>query len=152
MAEEPTRLSEKGAEFIARFEGFRSKPYKDAVGVWTIGYGHTSGIGSGSEPIPKQEALKLLRRDASSLVRSIKRAAKFRLNQHELDALVSFGYNLGPGYFRKGYTIGDALLAGKRKATADAMLLYDHAGGRVLLGLTRRRNAERQLFLDGAYS
>ena len=79
-----------------------------------------------------------------------------RFEQTFYDALVSATYNLGPGVVIPGTpgfeTIGRAIEAGDRRAVADALLLYDRAGGVPLAGLTRRRRAERRLILTGNYS
>lgn len=140
----PTRLSRKGAKFIAGFEGFSARPYRDAVGVLTQGYGHTgSGIGG---TWSQAKALRVLRRDADEVAKVV-RALPIHLNQHQFDALVSFGFNLGTGYFSPGHTMGDAIRSKSRQAIANAFLVYDEAGGHVLPGLARRRLAEKHLFL-----
>lgn len=140
----PQHLSRKGAKFIAQFEGFSARPYRDAVGVLTQGYGHT-GVGIGGV-WSQRKALRVLRSDAGFVARAVRRLP-IKLNQNQFDALVSFGFNLGPGYFARGHTLGDALHRKDYRAVANAFLLYDQAGGHSLPGLTRRRNAERRLFL-----
>lgn len=153
------RLSQKGADFIGAFEGFRSAPYRDAVGVWTIGYGSTGGVGPNTPPVTRaQAAARLIRECDETYTPAVLHAARaggHTLKQHELDALVSASYNLGPGVFAAGRTLGNALRSGStawRALVGDALLLYDKAGGRTLAGLTRRRRAERRLFLTGNYS
>lgn len=152
----PSKLSRSGARFIERFEGFRPSSYQDSVGVWTIGCGHTRGVGPRTghppdRPWSRFKGRRVLREDAAPLVALIKHAwnegFKRPIRQRELDALISFGFNLGPGYFTHGHDIGDAIRAGKRQAVADAFLLYDKAGGHRLEGLTIRRRAERDRFL-----
>ena len=150
------RLSSAGAAFIAEFEGFRSRPYRDAVGVWTIGYGSTKGVGPNSPPVTKTAALARLKREANetygAAVRAAAKDAGVTLDQREFDALTSAVYNLGPGVLAEGRSLGQALRARNwRTAVAGALLLYDKAGGRALPGLTRRREAERRLFLGGGY-
>lgn len=71
------------------------------------------------------------------------------LNQGQYDALVSVVYNLGPGVLNADRSLGGALRRHNMQAAADAILLYDKAGGRTLPGLTRRRRAERAMFLAG---
>lgn len=157
------RVSPKGAEFIALFEGGASRdgmfrPYRDPVGVWTIGFGHTAGVHAGSTPLTRKQATALLLADLNQVYTP---AVATRLHkydvvvrQHELDALVSFAYNLGPAILDQPRTIGNALARGNRTHVGDAILLYDKAGSppRALPGLTRRRRAERQLWLTGLYS
>lgn len=149
-ARQPSTVSQAGVELIARFEGFVGHPYRDAVGVWTIGYGHTGPDVRTMGTITEPEARALLRHDLDAkYVPPVRKLSKtVPLNQRQFDALVSFVYNLGPGYLEPGHTMGDALHARDYKAAADAFLLYDKAGGHPLPGLTRRRKAERQLFLS----
>lgn len=149
-------ISDAGLALIAASEGFRSHPYPDpATGgaPWTIGYGETKGVTRGSPPISRAQALAKLRlrisRDFLPPVLKAAARANLTLRQHEADALVSLVYNLGPGVLEPGHTIGDAIAARDRRRIADAFLVYDKAGRppRRMLGLTRRRRAERALFL-----
>ncbi len=144
-------VSAKGTAFIAAFEGGQSpdglfRPYRDPVGVWTIGYGHTQGVSSGSKPMTKTQALALLRKDLNEVycppVLRAMRAAGMPLKQGVVDALTSASYNLGPGVLVPGRSLGDAIRSRSTEKIANALLLYDKAGGRVLPGLTRRRQAE----------
>jgi len=147
-----TSLSQKGAEFIASWEGFSSRPYRDAVGVWTIGYGSTKGVGPNTPPITREQALARLKREVDEVYgAAVARTAKavgLSLKQHEFDALTSLVYNCGPGILDRGRTMGDALRSRDRRRIADAFLVYDKAGGQTLPGLVRRRRAERKLFLS----
>jgi GH24 family phage-related lysozyme (muramidase) len=145
-------ISSSGVQLIADFEGYSSRPYRDSVGVWTIGFGHTEGVGPGSRALTRSQAESLLRRDLDKKYAPYVAKLKLPLNQNQFDALVSFVYNLGPGYIYRGHTMGDALARHDWKAAANAFLIYDFAGGRRLLGLTRRRRAERELFLSPSAS
>ncbi len=164
-----TRVSKRGAEFIARFEGGASedglfRPYRDAVGVWTIGFGHTEGVNAGSRPLTRAQATALLRKDLDAkygaAVKRLLHARGIRVSQKQFNALVSIVYNVGPGILEPGRSLGDALRASRvgsrrarwRKEVGDAFLLYDKAGGRRLAGLTRRRAAERALWMGGRYA
>lgn len=139
---------DKAAAFIAPFEGFRSRPYRDAVGVWTIGYGETKGIGPNSPAVTEPQArAQMRRRLAADYAPAIDRMG-LALNVNQEAALLSVIYNLGPGVLDHGRSLGDALRAHAWHAAADAILLYDKAGGKTLAGLTRRRQAERALFLS----
>lgn len=143
-------ISSAGLALIKRFEGFRSHPYRDAVGVWTVGYGETRGVGPNgpvlTEPQASAKLKARVRRDFEPYIHAL----GVPLNQHQFDALCSFIYNLGPGYLARGHSMGDALRARNYRAAADAFMLYDRAGGRVLEGLRRRRSEERALFLKPA--
>lgn len=142
-------MSNAGVALVASFEGFRARPYLDAVGVRTQGFGETQ------EPLggtwTRAYALGRLRarlnRDYLAPVLRLARVIGLSLSQNEADALGSLAYNLGPGIFDAGRTMGDAMRSKDRRHIADAFLVYDKAGGRTLPGLTRRRRAERALFL-----
>ena len=154
----PTHLSERGAQFIGRFEGFRANLYNDAAGHCTIGYGHLvhHGACNGSEPaefrrgISEQEAEALLRRDAQSAADAVHRLVRVALNQQQFDALVSFVYNLGAGAFQSS-TLLKGLNAHNFAAVPGQLEQWTHAGGRVLPGLVTRRKAEARLFTTGHY-
>lgn len=145
-------VTPRGLALIAGFEGFRSNPYRDAVGVWTIGYGETRGIGPNTKPWSRAFALQQLRirvdRDYLAPVLKVAKSVGLELRPNESDALASLVYNLGPGILEPQRTMGAALRSKNRRAIANAFLVYDKAGGRTLPGLTRRRRAERALFLS----
>jgi lysozyme len=141
-------VSPVGVRLIADFEGCILHPYQDSVGVWTIGYGHTEGVGPSSKPLPsKTAAMDLLQSDLDRKYAPPVTRLGLPLNQNQFDALVSLSYNLGPGILDTSHTLGQALARRDFKGAADAILLYDKAGGQRLAGLTRRRQAERALFL-----
>jgi lysozyme len=147
-------MSSAGVLLVARFEGFRSRPYRDAVGVWTIGYGETRGVGPNTRPVSQSQAFAALKRrlDQDYLAPALRycHAVGFHPTQHQADALGSLSYNLGPGIFARGKTMGNAIASHDRMAIANAFLVYDKAGSppRALAGLTSRRRAERALFLS----
>lgn len=144
-----TGISPAGVELVKRFEGFRSKAYQDPVGVWTIGYGETRGISRFTRPWTEQKAAAALRRRLDrDYFPTVKALPTFRsLNQHQVDALTSFIYNVGPGGLGTGTVIGRALRTAHFTDAANGLLLWNKAGGRALAGLTARRQAERALFL-----
>jgi lysozyme len=144
-AKKPTRLSPAGAQFIADFEGFRQSPYQDAVGVWTIGYGTTHGVGPGTKRVTKKKALQLLERDAATAAKAVNDLVDVRLDQHQFDALVSFVYNLGAGALAES-TLLKKLNKGDYKGAREQFKRWNHAGGQVLAGLTKRRAAEAAVF------
>jgi lysozyme len=142
----PGHLSKYGAEFIAGFEGFRSQPYQDAVGVWTIGYGHTKGVGPDSKRVTKAKALELLEQDAAVAATAIRDLVHVHLSQNQFDALCSFTFNLGTGALAES-TLLKLLNKGDYKGAAGQFGRWTHADGQVLAGLVARRAAERALFL-----
>lgn len=142
------RISKRGAELIEEFEGFSAKPYIDPVGVWTIGYGSTAGVGPNSPHVTRAQAEQRLMREVDATYGAAVNALQLALTQNAFDALVSFTYNCGPGAIAPSTGVGRALRREDWRAAADALLAWDKAGGRRLPGLTRRRHAERALFLE----
>ncbi len=143
------KTSAAGREFIEAFEGLFLNAYHDAVGVLTIGYGHTN-IGNippfvlPGMKITEAEADQALSNDLDKFeARVMKIMAPVALEQYEFDALVSFDFNTGD---LLSSSIDDKIKARNYNAAMNTLLLYNHAGGKVLSGLTRRRNAERLMF------
>lgn len=148
------RTSPAGRAFIGRHEGVRLAAYRDAAGVWTIGYGHTAAAGP---PVPAAgltitaaEADAILGRDLARFEAAVSRLVTVALSQGEFDALVSFAFNVGEGALGRS-TLLRKLNAGDRAGAAAEFGRWNKAGGRVLAGLTRRRAEERAVFL-GAVS
>ncbi len=140
-------ISDDGLHFIAGFEGFRASVYKDAVGKDTIGFGHlVKPKESFPGPITRDEALALLRKDAAIAESAVRAGVHVPLSQHQFDALASFVYNVGGGNFRTS-TLLKKINAGDTAGAAAEFLRWNKAGGKVLNGLTRRRTAERTMFL-----
>ncbi len=138
------RTSQTGIDLIKKFEGCRLDADKCPAGVWTIGYGHTAGVSAGQKISPAQ-AEAYLRADLEKFEKLVAKYDNiYHWTQNEFDAMVSFAYNLG--------SIDKLSARGTRtKAViAEKMLLYNKAGGKVLAGLTKRRQAEQELFLAGA--
>lgn len=136
------KISQNGISLIKQFEGCRLTAYQCPAGIWTIGYGHTGDVKKG-QTITQDYAETLLRQDLINYELKVsKYDSRYTWNQNEFDALVSFAYNLGSiDQLTAGGTRGRAQIA-------DKMLLYNKAGGKVLAGLTKRRKAERSLFLS----
>lgn len=133
--------SKNGINLIKQFEGCRLIAYKCAAGVPTIGYGHTAGVKMG-QTITQEQAEKFLKDDLIRYEKNVEKYDdKYRWNQNEFDALVSFAFNTG--------SIDQLTAAGTRdrKTVAEKMLQYNKAAGKTLDGLTKRRKAERELFL-----
>ena len=139
------KASEKGLALIRSFEGLRLLAYKDFGGVVTIGYGTTAGVKMG-DTVTKAEAEELLRLDVQRFVDHIAALVTVPLNQNQQDALISFVYNVGPHSFAKS-TMLKLINQGLIEDAANQFLRWNRAGGQVLAGLTRRRIAERELFL-----
>lgn len=145
------QTGEKGIALIKEFEGCRLGAYRDSVGVWTIGYGWThpvdgKPVGLGMV-ISQETAERLLKNGLVSFERDVMKVVRVPLTQAQFDALVSFAYNLGSRSLSSS-TLMRKLNAGDYAGAADEFLRWDKAGGKVLPGLTRRRAAERALFLS----
>lgn len=140
------RINGVGLDLIKDFEGLRLNSYRDAVGVWTIGYGHTRTAGPGQR-ITNAQATALLREDVANFENAVTRAVRVPITENQFAALVSFAYNVGSGALNSS-TLLRRLNAGDTLGAADEFLRWNRAGGRVLAGLTRRRVAERELFLS----
>lgn len=145
------QTGEKGIALIKEFEGCRLRAYRDSVGVWTIGYGWThpvdgKPVGLGMA-ISQETAERLLKNGLVSYEMDVTKVVRVPLTQAQFDALVSFAYNLGSRSLSSS-TLMRKLNAGDYAGAAEEFLRWDKAGGKVLPGLTRRRAAERALFLS----
>jgi lysozyme len=138
------QISQVGINLIKSFEGCVLTAYQDVAGVWTIGYGHTSGISQG-QSITQQEADDLLRSDIESFSNGVNDLVHVPLNQYQFDALVSFSYNVGIHAFATS-TLLEKLNNGDYRGASEEFDLWVHAGGNVLQGLVNRRLAEKTLF------
>lgn len=147
MTNNPTVTGEAGLRLIKEFEGLRLAKYLDAVGKWTIGYGHLILPNENyDQPISLDVANALLRADLKRTEEGVRNSVTVTINQNQFDALVSFAFNLGVGNL-KNSTLLRLLNEGNIFAAADQFLRWNKAGGRELPGLTRRRRAERDLFI-----
>ena len=140
--------STKGLSLTEQFEGCRLTAYQDQVGIWTIGYGHTRPDVTAGMTITIDAAQALLAKDVSSAADCVNNLVEVTLTQEEFDALVDFVFNLGAGAFR-GSTMLRDLNAGDFTSAAAQFDMWDHAGGAVVAGLLRRRQAEAELFEGG---
>lgn len=143
----------EGLALIKQFEGLRLKAYPDpATGgePWTIGYGTTSAAGVGKikrgMSITEPQAESMLIRSLGAYELAVMHALNKPPTQHQFDALVSFTYNVGQTNMTRSSVV-KYLNANMIEKAANAFLLWNKAAGRVMPGLTRRRAAERDLFL-----
>ena len=147
----PTKTGKAGIDLIKEFEGFRSKPYLDAVGVPTIGYGATH-YGNGvkvkmsDKPITEAEASALLQDMLKQYEKAVLDNVTSKINQNQFDALVSFTYNLGVANFKKSTLLKKVNANPMDLTISHEFLRWNRAGGKVLAGLTRRRKAEAELY------
>lgn len=132
--------------FTERFESCSLVAYPDVKGVWTIGWGHTGPEVKQGLTWTQDQADAQLLADVRTAVAAVN-AVKVTLNQHEFDALVDFTFNCGVAAFA-GSTLHKLLEAGDFSGAANEFEKWDHAGGKVVTGLLRRRTAERDEFLS----
>lgn len=139
------KISTRCIELIKQFEGCRLTAYKPVPTekYWTIGYGHYGADVAPNMKITQVQADQFLVQDLAKFEKKVNKYSKYNWTQYEFDALVSFAYNIG--------SIDQLTANGTRdKVTiARKMLEYNKAGGKVLNGLVRRRQAEHDLFTSG---
>ena len=146
------QVNQVGIDLIRRFEGCRLEAYPDpgtGGDPWTIGYGAT---GPGIEPgviWTQEEAEARLIEDVQRFADAVERALTVDVSDNEFAAMVSLAFNIGAGAFRKS-TLLRLVNDGHFEAAAQQFDRWNRAGGRVMAGLTRRRQAERDLFLSDA--
>lgn len=139
-------ISPAGLNLIKQFEGLRLEAYKCPAGVWTVGYGSTSGVRQGMV-ITASQAEERLRRDVQSAELMLN-SVGVNFAQSQFDALCSWIFNLGCGSFGKS-TLRRFIIEDKGDLDiTDQLVKWHNAGGRPLVGLKRRRIAEANLFLE----
>jgi GH24 family phage-related lysozyme (muramidase) len=144
------KISKNGLELIKGFEGLYLTAYLDIVGVPTIGFGCTEGVTkedvANKRTITEQEAIDMMMKELDRFEKGVTKYVTIPINQNQFDALVSFSYNVGLGALQKS-TLLKILNAGDISGAAEQFLRWNKAGGVEVKGLTRRRQAERSLFL-----
>lgn len=139
-----------GILLIEQFEGFKPKMYKDAVGLPTIGFGTL--IDTAEEKhlltatITKEQAEELLRKELVMIENKLKIMVTSTLNQNQYDALVSFAYNLGINNLKASTLLKKVNLNPADPTIRTEFNKWTHAGGKVLAGLVKRRQAEADLY------
>jgi GH24 family phage-related lysozyme (muramidase) len=153
-------INEAGIALIKAFEGLHKKgpdgliyPYADAVGYATIGFGHLLSKARPADltkwpPItPALAEAMLVEEDLPKYAASVLRLVQVPLTDNQFAALTSFVFNLGAGALQCS-TLLRLLNQARYEEAADQFLRWNMAGGRILSGLTRRRRAERDLFME----
>ncbi|SUG33969.1 Lysozyme [Salmonella enterica subsp. arizonae] len=146
--------SEKGIRLIKQFEGCSLTAYPDpgtGGDPWSIGYGWTHPVDG--KPVKRGMTIdqvtadRLLKTGLVGYENDVLKVVRVKLTQGQFDALVSFAYNVGSRALSTS-TLLKKLNAGDIKGAADEFLRWNKAGGKVMLGLTNRRKAERDVFLS----
>lgn len=137
----------KNIDIIKKHEGLRLEAYLPTPNdVWTIGYGHTHTTKQGMR-ITEAQAEALLRKDIAWVEEAVNKFVVVPLTQNQFDALASFVFNVGEGAFSKS-TLLRLLNSGDYEGAANQFLRWNKQKGRILKGLTKRREEERKLFLS----
>lgn len=141
------KASERAYALIRKFEGLRLAAYRCPAGVWTIGYGHTSGVVPGMS-ITVSQAEELLAQDVA-VAESIVNAERISgLRQCRFDALVSFVFNVGGANFRRSTLLAKVKADPDDNSIMDEFLRWVYGGGVVLPGLQKRRLEEMRLYFS----
>lgn len=138
------------ARWISRWEGYSPRPFWDTIAyppVLTAGYGHTGPDVVVGQYWSKAKALRVLARDCRSAARAVNRYVDVKLTVRQRMALISFTFNCGPGALAES-TLRRKLNRRDYVGAANELLRWDKAGGVSIWGLTRRRRAERKMFLS----
>lgn len=148
------KISKEGLALIKKWEGLRLSAYEDLVGVWAIGYGHTSAVGTPhvhkDMRITEAEAEKILCQDLQKFEYVVEQTVTVPLNDEQFAALVSFSYNVGTEAFRNS-TLLKKLNKGNYEAVPTELQKWTRVGGKRLRGLVNRRAAEAGLWVQGSY-
>lgn len=142
-------VNEAGVRLVQEFEGCRLEAYRCPAGIPTIGYGATGpDIRMGMVWTQEQADARLVE-DLARFADGVERLVEVDLSDNQFAAIASFAFNVGLGALRDS-TLLRKLNAGDYLGAADQLPRWNKGGGRVLPGLTRRRAAERDLFLSDA--
>jgi lysozyme len=140
------KTSMKGRQFIQRFEACKLLAYLCPANVWTCGWGHTGPDVFKGKRITQLTADSLFEQDLEKFESGVNHLVRVPLTQGQFDALVSFSYNCGLGNLSSS-TLLKMLNAGQYDQAADQFRRWNQSNGKVLAGLTIRREQERATFL-----
>lgn len=148
-----TNISKKGIDLIKSFEGLRLKPYLCSANVPTIGYGNTfyengKKVTLKDEAITEERATELLEFSLNKFEQYVDSYCIDTINQNQFDALVSFCYNLGPANLKASTLLKKVNKDPNDPTIRAEFMKWNKAGGRALKGLTRRREAEANLYFS----
>jgi lysozyme len=157
-------ISDKALLMLKKHEGVRYKPYRCPAALWTIGVGHVLYPEQGNLKMAermnfplkiehfrifsKEEVDEILKADLARFIRGVSRYCPVITSQGQLDALVSFAFNVGLGALQRS-TLRQKHNRGDYEGASKEFLKYTKGGGKVLPGLVKRRNDERALYLGG---
>jgi lysozyme len=145
------RLDNKGYMLITEFEGFSSKPYLCPAKLATIGYGNTfykdgRKVTMIDKPITKQEAFEMFKDIADKFAKRVSTCVTSPINQNQFNALVSFAYNVGVANFMNSTLLKRVNANHNDPDIKVQFLKWNKANGKVLNGLTKRREYEAEIY------
>jgi lysozyme len=146
-------LDNKGYLFITKHEGLSLKPYLCPAKIPTIGYGNTyypdgKRVTLLDKDITKQQAFDMFKEVANRFGKRVNELVTSNINQNQFNALVSFAYNVGTGNFSSSTLLKKVNTNPDDLTIKDEFLRWNKAGGKVLNGLTNRRNEEADLYFS----
>lgn len=141
-------MYEKAKELIKISEGFEGTAYKCPAGIWTYGYGWTHGVKEG-DTITEEKASELVEQEVMKIAGQVKTVLGddvfAKLTENQVCALIDFVYNLGLGNFKES-TLCKMIKGGQIMEAGNQFERWVKAGGKVLPGLVKRREAEKELW------
>jgi lysozyme len=151
MANKITKVSKDALELIKKFEGFCAQPYLCPANVPTIGYGATfyedgAKVKIDDPPITEARATQLLQNVLKTFEKHVDSYTRDDVTQSQFDALVCFSYNVGVGALKSSTLLKKVNTNPAEPTIRDEFLKWNKAAGKVLKGLTKRREAEANLY------
>jgi lysozyme len=148
-----TKISQKGLDLIKRFEGLSLKPYLCPASIPTIGYGNTyytdgKKVKLTDPSITQAKADELLKFLIQSYEKDVDSFCRDDISQHQFDALVSFAYNCGPRNLKSSTLLKKVNLNPQDVTIRNEFMKWNKGAGKVLAGLTKRRQAEADLYFS----
>jgi lysozyme len=146
-------LNNKGYLLITKHEGLRLKPYLCPAKVPTIGYGNTyypdgKRVTLLDKNITKEYAFEMFKEVANRFAKRVDILVTSEINQNQFNALVSFAYNVGTGNFASSTLLKKVNKNPNDLSIRNEFLKWNKAGGKVLNGLTNRRNEEADIYFS----
>jgi lysozyme len=148
-----TKISQKGLDLIKRFEGLSLKPYLCPASIPTIGYGNTyytdgKKVKLTDPSITQAKADELLKFLIQSYEKDVDSFCRDDISQHQFDALTSFAYNCGPRNLKSSTLLKKVNLNPQDVTIRNEFMKWNKGAGKVLAGLTKRRQAEADLYFS----
>ena len=147
------KLNSEGYRLITKFEGFSAKPYLCSAKVPTIGYGNTyytngKKVTLLDKPITETEAFEMFKTIADRFADKVSKLVTYPINQNQFNSLVSICYNIGVSAFQLSTLLKMVNENANNPKIKDQFLRWNKAGGRVIRGLTLRRNEEAFIYFS----